>query len=152
MRDQQSALQSLVSVNHLADALIICYARMVHPQDKTARLYIAWAANMDDATLLDACRTVFGSRLGILLEETANELLNQLIDSFEIHLDQSTSEHDILLFLIDTFSVYGSIHRLQCLTELPAAPKLPHIDHCVRRAKRYAMSIQQELTHRLAAM
>lgn len=152
MRDQQPTLESLVSENHLANALITCHARMFHQQDKTTRLYIAWAANLDDATLLGACRTIFGSRLGQLLEETADELLNHLIDSFEIHLDQSTSEHDILLFLIDTFGVYGAIHRLRCLTELPTAPKLPHIDHCVRRAKRYATSIQQELARRLAAM
>ena len=152
MRDQQPALESLVSENHLANALITCHARMFHQQDKTAKLYIAWAANLDDASLLDACRTVFGSRLVPLLEETANELLNHLIESFEIQLDQSTSEQDMLLFLIDTFSVYGAIHRLQCLAELPTAPKLPHLDHCVRRAQRYATSIQQELTRRLAAM
>lgn len=151
MHHQPNELEGLISENHLAKALITCHARMFRRQDEHASYSIAWAANLDDATLLATCRALSGSSLGRLFELTADELLNHLIDAFEYGLDQLTCERDILSTLISTLGVYGAIHRLQCLTELPSAPKPPHISHCAQRAKRYAMSIHQELTQRLNA-
>ena len=152
MQLQPSTLDGLVSENHLAKALITCHARLFRQPDEHASYSIAWAANLDDATLLATCRAVAGSNLGRLFEVTADELLKHLIDAFEYDLNQNASERDILSKRISTLGIYGALHRLHCLTKLPSAPKPPHVIQCAQRARKYAMSIQQEISQRLTAV